>query len=93
MREATRAPDFRTVTTPVSIPAGTSFQVVFDDAVTLADVKEILGRAGVNAVSGPTPAGVYTLQPDEQHRSADPESLLGRLRSDPRVRFAELAAN
>ena len=88
-----RAPDFRTVTAPVAASTGVNIQVVFDNAVTLGDVKDILGRAGVSAVSGPTPAGVYTLQPDEHHRSSDPASVLATLRADPRIRFAELSAD
>ena len=68
-------------------------RVVFDDAVTLRDVTEILARAGLTTVGGPTPAGVFTLTPDGDHTTLSDEALLASLRADPRVRFAESASH
>jgi anti-sigma factor RsiW len=80
--------EYQTVTSSSSpaTPAA-RLQVVFDDAVTVAEVKVILGRAGLTTQNGPTPAGVYTLVLDAEHAGAPIGTALATLRLDPRVRF------
>lgn len=64
---------------------------VFDEAIRLTDVKDILSRAGLEVASGPTAAGVYSLTPDGSHAQTDLNAMLAMLRADPRVRFAEVS--
>jgi anti-sigma factor RsiW len=65
--------------------------VVFADDTRLSDVKDILARTGVEVVSGPSAAGVYTLTPDARDAKADLQAMVTTLRNDPRVRFAEVS--
>ena len=81
---------YRTVTT-VDNEQRPIVHVVFADTVRLSDVKDILGRSGLEVVSGPSRAGVYTLTPENTVPTADIDTLLRVLREDPRVRFAELS--
>ena len=85
------APAYRTVTDSAAAPASSQpvIKAIFDDQVRLADVKEILGAAGLVVASGPTEAGVYTLSAPETVSAATMQSALKRLRADPRIRFAE----
>lgn len=64
---------------------------VFDEATRLSDVKDILGRAGLEVVAGPTAAGVYALTPERPHDVSALKQLVATLRNDPRVRFVELS--
>jgi hypothetical protein len=80
-----------TVTAEPAVPVA-RLKVVFDDAVTLRDLKDIFVRIGLVPVGGPSPAGVMTLAADPLHAAADDATLLTSLRADPRVRFAELVA-
>jgi len=84
----TSAAEYRTVTSGAAVPTA-ALQVVFDDAVTVGDVRVILGRTGLTVLSGPTAAGVYVLVPDGLSPRTTPEQVLALLRSDPRVRFAD----
>jgi hypothetical protein len=80
--------NYHTVTSAPTVSSA-ALNVVFDDAVTLADVKEILSRAGLTTVSGPTTAGVFALAADAQQARFSIDDALATLRADPRVRFAE----
>jgi len=64
--------------------------VVFDEATRLTDVKDILGKSGLEVAAGPTAAGVYSLTPDST-RKLSLQQTVTALRADPRVRFAELS--
>jgi hypothetical protein len=88
------APSYRTVTDSPTGPAiaGPVVKAIFDDQVRLADVKEILAASGLVVAAGPSEAGVYTLVPRDARASDIPPATLERLRSDPRVRFAEPGA-
>lgn len=83
---------YRTVTTNSSSDVQRPIiHVVFDDATRLSDVKDILSKAGIEVVSGPTNAGVYSLTPERSRDRIDLNELVASLRADPRVRFAELS--
>lgn len=64
--------------------------VVFDEAARLSDMKDILGKSGLEIAAGPTAAGVYSLTPDGTGANALQQTVV-TLRADPRVRFAELS--
>lgn len=81
---------YRTVT-DVSAIDRPIIHAVFDEATRLSDVKDILSRAGLEVVSGPTMAGVYSLTPDGSRSKSDLNETVSALRIDPRVRFAELS--
>ena len=83
-------PDFRTVTTSAPGPAATAaVRAVFDESISLAELRELVASAGLSVAAGPTPAGVYTLTatPADAHTL---EAALAGLRRDRRVRFAEI---
>lgn len=88
------APAYRTVTdAPVGATIGVPVvKAIFDDQVRLADVKDILAASGLVIAAGPSEAGVYTLVPRDAGVADIPPATLARLRSDPRVRFAEPGA-
>jgi Putative zinc-finger len=85
---------YRTVTdaAPGAVSGQPVVKAIFDDQVRLADVKEILAGAGLVVASGPSEAGVYTLVTRDARSPSIPQSVLARLRADPRVRFAEADA-
>jgi hypothetical protein len=89
-----RAP-FRTATTAtsgMSARAAPRIRAVFADATTVEELAQITRAAGLTVVAGPTEAGVYTLAPARDASAAALDEALGRLRDDPRVRFAEPVA-
>jgi hypothetical protein len=80
---------YRTVTTPPVQPdrAG-QIRAVFSPSVTVEELTSMVSENRLTIVGGPSDSGVYTLavQPGEDLPVAD---AIARLRSDPRVRFAE----
>jgi hypothetical protein len=79
---------YRTVTSSAAT-SGAVIHVVFDDAIRLADIKDILLRSNLQVSSGPTAAGVYSLTSASKDISA--HQAVKSLRDDPRVRFAGLS--
>jgi hypothetical protein len=88
------APAYRTVTdsAPASAATGPVIKAIFSDDVRLADVKEILASTGLVVISGPSEAGVYALAPRDARAGPVTQEAAARLRTDPRVRFAEIGA-
>jgi hypothetical protein len=80
---------YHTVTNTVPPAAPGSLKVIFSDAATMADVKLILGSAGLRVISGPSEAGIFTVGLSAAGAHHDLRSSLKALRDDPRVRFAE----
>jgi anti-sigma factor RsiW len=84
-----RAPEYRTASAPPAQPdrAG-QIRVVFAPNVTVDELTRIASETRLTIVAGPSDSGVYTLavQPGMDVPVAD---AIVRLRSDPRVRFAE----
>jgi hypothetical protein len=87
---ATTGNRYHTVSSAASPVLPGQIRVVFADTATIADIKSILASAHLDAAAGPTSAGVFTLQPVTDHSGADLAAVTRALRSDPRVRFAEL---
>jgi hypothetical protein len=66
--------------------------VVFDPALTEADLRSLLLELRAQVVGGPSPLGAYTLEVPAGGDDADPpEVVLDHLRAQPGVRFAEPA--
>jgi len=84
-----RGSGYRTVTSPPARPdrAG-EIRVVFAPNVTVDELTRMVSENRLAIVGGPSDSGVYTLavQPGEALPVAE---AIARLRSDPRVRFAE----
>lgn len=86
------APRFSTVTTPASTPRGPVIRIVFREDVTIAELNELLRSLDAHIVSGPTSAGVFTVQLASARRTDEQtETIAAQLRADPRVRFSEPA--
>jgi hypothetical protein len=84
-----RASEYRTATAPPAQPDREGqIRAVFSPNVTVDELTRIVSETRLTIVSGPSDSGVYTLavQPGQDLPVAD---ALARLRSDPRVRFAE----
>jgi len=84
-----RAVDYRTAAAPSTQPdRDGQIRAVFSPSVTIDELTSIVSETRLTIVDGPSDAGVYTLavQPGQDLPVAD---ALARLRSDPRVRFAE----
>jgi hypothetical protein len=83
------APEYRTATANGVVPdrAG-QIRAVFSPTLTVDDLTRIVSTANLKIIDGPSAAGVYTLamQSGQGQSMAD---VLARMRSDPRVRFAE----
>jgi hypothetical protein len=81
---------YRTLTSTAA-DRGVRLRVVFAPSVTLGDLGDLLRANRLQAIAGPSDAGLFTLamQPTDADAEAQ-RAVLARLRADPRVRFAEL---
>ena len=79
-------PNYYTVTTAATSPAGEVIRAVFTPSLTLNELQAILDESQLRIVSGPTEAGVYSLAATSP-RSVN--SSLAILRRHSTVRFAE----
>jgi hypothetical protein len=94
LRGPTTAPGIYRTVTSVGHPAPVnSINVIFSDAATIADMRTILGSAGLSVISGPSSAGVVTVGPGNTPDAFNLNASLATLRADPRVRFAEPAVS
>ena len=82
-------PEFVTLTTPATLPAGHYVRVVFDPTVDATAIGELLQGLGMRVIDGPTERGVYTLQYSANARDGDRALAVAELRTDERVLFAE----
>jgi hypothetical protein len=83
-----RAPDtadFRTLTTPDSLPAGQYLRVVLHPQSDAGSMDRLLREFGLTIVAGPSEHGVYTLTLDID----DWPQAVATLEADPAVLFAE----
>jgi hypothetical protein len=75
------------------IPHGAELRMVFADAATAGQIRDLLLRVGGHVTDGPSPVGAYTVQivPGANHK--DPLDLVvAYLRAQPIVRFAQPVA-
>lgn len=75
-----------------AMAAGPHIRAVFDQTMTVAQLRDLLAADHLIVVSGPSEAGAFTLTPDPGHPDA-PATALAALRRDARVLFAEPAVN
>ena len=80
------AAEYRTVTSSVATPSSDAIRAVFSPTLSVNDLQRLLEKSGLQIVSGPTEAGVYTLS---IATAEDRTRALAELRADPAVRFAE----
>lgn len=88
----TNEPQFRTLTTAGTLPAGHYLRVVFDPNVEQAAIDALLTEAGLGVVAGPSERGVVTLRFGDAVDEATRSASAGTLESDPRVLFVQPVA-
>lgn len=78
---------------PAAASAHARIRVVFDPALTEEGIRSLLLELRAQVVGGPSPLGAYTLEVPTGSSEDDPlEVVLGYLRAQPAVRFAEPVA-
>lgn len=86
------APRYSTLSsTPAIIPQGPAARVVFAPSLSLGELAELLRSYNAQVIAGPSDAGVYTLVFPAAHDQKEVTAAVARLRTNPEVRFAELA--
>jgi len=83
------APQYRTLSADAP-PPPEAIRAVFATELPLGELQQVLDRAGLRIVDGPTEVGAYTVYTLVPRGPRD--VALQRLRADARVRFAEPAA-
>ena len=84
---------YETLSTAVAAAHGPRIRAVFSSSMTVGELRALLLQRQLAVVAGPSDAGVFTLsgtEPGFDRRQSD--VLLGELRTDPRILFAEPAA-
>lgn len=79
---------YHTVTDPAPHAPTEVIRAVFSASMTLAELQDVLDRAGLQIVAGPTEAGVYSLASTDSRPNG---RSLAQLRASAGVRFAESA--
>jgi len=90
------APDYETLSGGTERPAATGprLRVVFADAATAGDIRQLLRDIDGNIVAGPTALGVYTVAlPAGERPEQRLADALSRLRDRDRVKLAEPVAS
>lgn len=86
------APRYSTLSSaPAIIQQGPAARVVFSPSISLAELGELLRSYNAQVIAGPSDAGVYTLVFPAAPDQKEVEVAVARLRTNPQVRFAELA--
>jgi anti-sigma factor RsiW len=88
------AEEFRTVTreVPAAQVGMPAVRLVFDPAMSVGAMNEVLERHDLKIVAGPNGSGIFTAVLTESG-SATPEQVAEALSSDSRVQFAQPVAN
>jgi anti-sigma factor RsiW len=86
---ASAAGAYRTLSAP-EVPTGAAtIRAVFSPDMTLGRMQGLLAAAGLQVQSGPSSAGVWSLEPARDSNRAATQVALRELRDSPDVRFAE----
>lgn len=82
---------YRTLTNAAHLPAtgGPYIAIIFNGHPPEAERLSMLGDIGARIVSGPSSAGLYTIEIESRAANKDLPDILQQLRQDPRIRFAE----
>lgn len=81
--------EYRTVTSAAPQAPRAIIRAVFSPTLKVSDLQQLLEKSGLQIVSGPTEAGVYTLAASSTVVHERTDTALSELRTHPAVRFAE----
>lgn len=82
-------PEFTTLSTVESLPAGHYLRVVFDPTLPEVDLSGIIDANGLSVAAGPSNRGVVTLRFAETALASEREATLQSMQNDDRVLFAQ----
>jgi len=80
---------YRTLSAAEPVARTATIRIVFDDDMNVGRMKTLLLAAGLQVQSGPTSAGVWSLEPVRDWSRSATQDALRELRDSPGVRFAE----
>jgi anti-sigma factor RsiW len=83
---------YRTLSAAESGTGTATIRVVFAPDLTVGNMQRLLQAAGLQVQSGPSSAGVWSLEPARDSSRAATQSALQELRDNTGVRFAEAIA-
>jgi hypothetical protein len=83
------AGSYRTLSAPESSIGNATVRVVFASDMSVGNMQALLAAAGLQVQSGPTSAGVWTLEPARDSNRSATQTALRELHDSPDVRFAE----
>lgn len=81
---------YRTLSAPEPLAGNATIRVVFSPDMSIGNVQALLTAAGLQVHSGPSSAGVWSLEPARDSNRSATQSALRELRDSPDVRFAEV---
>jgi anti-sigma factor RsiW len=81
---------YRTLSAPTSPPGNATIRVVFAPDMSVGNLQAVLAAAGLQVQSGPSSAGVWSLEPAHDSDRSATQVALRELRDSPQVRFAEV---
>jgi hypothetical protein len=81
---------YRTLSAQEPAPRSATLRVVFAPDMNVGDMQALLMAAGLQVQSGPSSAGVWSLEPARDSNRSATQSALRELRDSPEVRFAEV---
>jgi anti-sigma factor RsiW len=83
------APIYRTLSAAEPAAGAATIRVVFADDMSVGRMKTLLSAVGLQVQSGPTSAGVWSLEPVRESSRSATQDALRELRDSSEVRFAE----
>lgn len=89
LKEVPLPAPYRTLSAGTESGSSATIRVVLAPTLTIGELQALLDHSQLQVVSGPTPAGVYSLAPRSQHDATTNAGIAARLRAQPGVRFAE----
>jgi hypothetical protein len=81
---------YRTLSAPEPPSGSATIRVVFAPDMSVGNMQALLMAAGLQMQSGPTSAGVWSLEPARDSNRSATQVALRELRDSPEVRFAEV---
>lgn len=80
---------YRTLSAPEPLSGAATIRVVFAPDMTVERMQALLSGAGLQVQSGPSSAGVWSLEPARDSSRSATQAALKQLRGSTDVRFAE----
>lgn len=81
---------YRTLSAKETAPATATIRAVFAQDMSVGHMQALLAAAGLQVRSGPSSAGVWSLEPATDSNRSATQAALRQLRSSADVRFAEV---